>query len=205
MVKERPILFSDQMVRAILNDQNPKTQTRRLVKKVPTVIHLPTQEIRQVTPLAHQCPFGAPGDRLWVRETWGYDQDGPHTGPLVYRATDPEPNAYRWRPSIHMRRSDSRIDLEIVKVRAERLQDITDADARAEGVLLDVDRRRAEAEAYNKQYPRTPVPVGWAIVQKPDDTYRNAFHQVWTQINGTRAPWEANPWVWVVEFRRIRP
>lgn len=167
-VKERPILFSGEMVRAILDGR--KTQTRRVLK-APVMDDIPYEPLeiqlqdgaaivratsyeRGLTPGAIggfrlQCPYGKPGDRLYVRETWGISHHGgatikgtPHDPYVLYRATNSEPTGdelenqwepFKWRPSIHMPRWASRILLEITDVRVERLQDISEEDARAEG------------------------------------------------------------------------
>ncbi|WP_372986982.1 hypothetical protein [Marinobacter sp.] len=211
----RPILLNCEMVRAILEGR--KTQTRR----VATNVYYDSQyrakwkavckhtEVSIDTPgamLGDVCPYGQPGDRLWVRETWAdasYD-DGlcicyradkerkdvtsnfaATFGRLKYAnwAPDLESGAEgRWKPSIHMPRWASRITLEITNVRVERLQDISEADAKAEGVI-------GEKEAAG---------AGLAWYDKP----RRAFQFLWQSINGPDS-WEANPWVWVIEFKRI--
>jgi hypothetical protein len=183
-VKERPILFSGPMVRAILDGS--KTQTRRTFKGT-------TEHKGPYNPAymeAHQqangwgsiCPYGTPGDRLWVRETWAHERDGtgcPDDTGVLYRATDPgwddEGTGLRWRPSIFMPRIASRILLEITDVRVQRLQEISDEDARAEGY----DRR-------SHAFPRE-----W-------------FALLWERIHGPGS-WDANPWVWAITFRRIQP
>jgi len=193
---ERPILFSAEMVRAILDGR--KTQTRRVMKVQPE--HTPAVELTpggQVWAIWPSdipspegkdaerfcaCPYGLPGDRLWVRETWAIDvaemppidANGNPTcrEVFMYRA-DGDEGIYKWSPSIFMPREASRITLEVVKVRAERVQDISEADIAAEGVS--------------------------AIGVMP----RWAFHELWDAINGKRAPWDSNPWVWVIEFKRI--
>ena len=121
---DRPILFSAPMVRALL--AGTKTQTRR-VCKLDVRSGMPEPELAS---LLRCCPYGVPGDRLWVRETWA-----PLTVGYAYRA-DPvwnAPPADRWHPSIHMPRAASRITLEVTGVRVERLQDISEADVIAEG------------------------------------------------------------------------
>jgi len=192
--KERPILFSGPMVRAILDGR--KTQTRRVVKNQEWY-NLKGEygdRLRSVD----RCPYGTAGERLWVRETWTPDHAPfyPHF-PVAYRADagfdyernergetySPEQKAwfpYRWRPSIHMPRIASRITLEITGVRVERLQDISESDAIAEGVSND-------------------MPIAW---QTGDDTPRGMFGELWESINGPDS-WAANPWVWVIEFRKL--
>jgi len=168
-MKERPILFSGPMVRAILEGR--KTQTRRIVKPQPLrdrgVMAFNDGEHPQM-----RCPYGKPGDRLWVRETWCPDVE-PYT--FRYKADGDEP-LERWRPSIHIPRWASRITLEVVSVRVERLQNISEDDALAEGITL-VERGTSPVDQFNK---------------------------LWESINGPGS-WEANPWVWVVEFKRIEP
>jgi hypothetical protein len=190
---ERPILFSAPMVRAIL--AGTKTQTRRVVK--------PAHKAWIEMPVTHQLgewdkrplPYGKPGDRLWVRETWqavsGNDRarhimthPRPDRGWLEYAATPraDEP-AYKWRPSIHMPRWASRITLEVTGVRVERLQDISEADAMAEGVHYSLLEK----------------------IQAGQDRWaRHAYKKLWETINGSDS-WDLNPWVWVVEFKRATP
>lgn len=116
---ERPIIFGTTMMRALLAGR--KTQTRRVVKPQPKIVD------RDKWP----CPYGAPGDRLWVRETWAL---GAHASAIVYRA-DGEfaPGAGRWRPSIHLSRKLARITLELTDVRVQRVQEISQFDAMQEG------------------------------------------------------------------------
>jgi hypothetical protein len=198
-IKERPILFSAPMVRAILEGR--KTVTRREVKKQaaldclaagfePAFLALPGN--------ADLCPYGQPGERLWVRETWAQPANL-DPGPTVYRATYPDcikgqgwenlppSSAIRWKPSIHMFRRDSRILLEITDVRVERLQDVTYEEAVAEGVHRDSACRMWTATDEGGACHKYPVP---------------AFRDLWTGINGLEA-WAANPRVWVVVFKRV--
>jgi hypothetical protein len=145
------------------------------------------------------CPFGVPGDRLWVRETWCQKACEVH-GSLVdgeahYAADGYEVrhvddiNRSPWRPSIHMPRWASRITLEVTDVRVERLHAITEQDAIAEGVN--------PGDAY------TVFQAGVGIRSDIGNTHQGAFMCLWDEINGARAPWVSNPWVWRVEFRRI--
>lgn len=204
---ERPILFSAPMVRAIL--AGTKAQTRREVK-VPGVksnlwggpldyrgvaivrADVDYLSVPGVGPIF--CPYGKPGDRLWVREAWDFIPEGdpgtPSCAGIRYWAdagyelrTPPgnyNPMLYgkeRVRPSIHMPRWASRITLEVTGVRVERLQDISKADAIAEGVNA---KHTADASY----------------------TARESYAVLWEQINGPGS-WDANPWVWVVEFKRV--
>ncbi len=203
--RERPILFNDQMVRAILEGR--KTVTRRVVKDtgfyaIDAAIHGNDVALREREALSTRCPYGEPGDRLWVRETWGLQVRSYGGGAgefIVYRATNPdaiycrssEGREYpvKWKPSIHMRRHSSRILLEITAVRVERLQDISEEQALAEGV-------RGEPCDHARQ---ACADIGcWG------DTAKGAFGFLWESLNG-EGSWAANPWVWVVEFKRVTP
>lgn len=223
--KERPILFSAQMVRAILEGR--KTQTRRAVKwklreKGLNLRFSGLEAGFYCTDLESSgwvlrsrgaggcwndrtwpvhCPYGKSGDSLWVRETWAVDgplneakarhEDALRGGYVsgygpYYRATEPAPDTLHWKPSIFMPRWASRIKLEIVESRVERLMEITDAGANAEGI------RQCEGGAYD--YMAGCDAQGWSP--------RASFASLWESINGKRLPWESNPWVWVVEFRK---
>lgn len=181
------------MVRAILDGS--KTQTRRVVKPRYIDAGPPAaffQYLREV------CPYGQAGDRLWVRETHfindyrgaGVPEDERADTELVYAATDmdyvrnlEDDEGFAWRPSIHMPRWASRITLEVTGVRVERLQAISEADVHAEGCA-----------GGRGSIPR----YGYAAT--PTEHYRH----LWETLNGAGA-WDANPWVWVVEFERIKP
>lgn len=245
-MKERPILFSAPMVRAILAGQ--KTQTRRIVKPQPVIeggqfswkttgwsVIGPAKSAREIgrigictggmmTGMPDLCPYGypgdseEPGDRLWVRETWRHTastleearaitEDITSGTAVDWRATyidrlmtelgfsreDAEmaDDFENWRPSIHMPRWASRILLEIVSVRAEPLQDISEADCWAEGieeVMHDFDEL-GQAQMAKR--------LGCCI-----DDAKPLYAQLWESINGAGS-WDANPWVWVVEFKRV--
>ncbi|WP_227515371.1 hypothetical protein [Marinobacter salinus] len=213
---DRPILFKDEMVRAILEGR--KTQTRRVVKGIDhDLLDMMSEDLETEAPnselleliygpstdddgkrVADQwlvrctdCPeegvltigqgHGKPGDHLWVRETFGYRDDGR----LYFQAdqTLGQLNVDRWKPSIHMPRSLSRITLEITDVRVERLQDISEEDAWNEGVQ----------DWMGKETP-------WKGELAPVSVH--AFAALWESINGSDS-WDANPWVWVIEFRRV--
>jgi len=218
-IKERPILFSAAMVRAILEGR--KTVTRRAVNPQPILCDrsgfnwkghsygLGSDDAGTVRNFSkYSCPFGKSGDRLWVRETWGLQvrRYGGGTGEhIVYRATNPdaiycksaEGQEYpvKWKPSIHMHRHSSRILLEITNVRVERLQEISEEQAQAEGIV-GVDFRPDDG---------WPICTGYMV--GPDDgktslqtTAAKAFAGLWDSVGGN---WDANPWVWVVEFKRV--
>lgn len=196
-MKCRPILMSAPMVRGTLRDTEPKTQTRRLIKDASDVFAVGMGE-----PVV--CPYGQPGDRLWVRETWGLHLHGDFTywcrdsvsgrgaeellasWEIAY-AADATSTYDHWRPSIFMPRWASRITLEITDVRVERLQDISEADAIAEGV------------------DRLPDDDGWRDYLGKCGGYKNAvvsYRSLWESINGPGS-WAANPWVWVIGYRRV--
>lgn len=176
-MKERPILFSGENVRAILEGR--KTQTRRAVKTkhLPFIKHV-LNGFLDGKWNQRPMPHGKPGDRLWVKETYGINPDD---GGIVFRATDPDwetCECWAWRPSMFMRRMDSRITLEITGVRVEQLQDISYNDAVSEGVALE------ETEGGQRSDPIS------------------AYQRLWESINGAGS-WEANPCVWVIEFKKI--
>lgn len=198
-MKERPILFSAPMVRAIL--AGSKTQTRRVVKPQPIGTDATIIEIYgRGLPAAHPCPYGQHGDRLWARETF-FDTEPYSAFPLfsdrknryIYRADGEQIGCHRWRPSIHMPRVASRILLEIVAVRVERLRDISREDAISEGVQ--------PLDGSNGPNYWT-VDAGGVSLNNP--TAQGAYSMLWDWINGPGA-WDKNPWVWVVEFRRVLP
>lgn len=203
-MKERPILFSGPMVRAILEGR--KTQTRRVIKPQPSYQGYdgPPKlnsfgEFSYPAQRGFKCPYGQPGDRLWVRETWNawrqcnleYNEwDTCGFAPseikerygavkLEYAATSESVGP--WRPSIHMPRWASRITLEIMSVRVERLQDVSEEDARAEG-----------CEWSQWSFPNSTRPG------------KSAYRALWESIHG-HGSWDQNPWVWVVEFKEVKP
>ncbi|MFG8074350.1 hypothetical protein ACEOIB_11840 [Pseudomonas aeruginosa] len=206
--RERPILFNDQMVRAMLEGR--KTVTRRVVKPQPDFLGSmvdPNTPFKTLDAGLHAritCPYGEPGDRLWVREAWAADAQVDAIAPSDL--SQGEPIWYpadlsvrqtgcsmiskgRVRPSIHMPRWACRILLEITAVRVERLQDISEEQALAEGV-------RGEPCDHARQ---ACADIGcWG------DTAKGAFGFLWESLNG-EGSWAANPWVWVVEFKRVTP
>lgn len=210
---ERPILFSGPMVRALL--AGTKTQTRRVIKDQSIgerFSHMTDDGLAHLDWLGDPCcgtgvwnvpeysarvssPYGKPGDRLWVREAFAgsiaYERHGyplREWGNKLWYVADGEPRSGQWtrpRPSIHMPRSLSRITLEITGVRVERLQDISEADAQAEGCALEC---------------MTPTgdDSGSAIYGP------GGYMALWESLNGAGS-WDTNPWVWVVEFKRVTP
>ena len=201
-MKERPIHFSAPMVRAILDGS--KTQTRRVVKQDREgLLDCEPTPAWDAFWQCVACPYGKPGDRLWCRETFaivprtayarseGVQQmlrpDDDHDAAIYRAGWDRSNGGFRWRPSIHMPRWASRILLEIVSVRVERLQDISEDDARAEGIAYSERFEgycTGEAEHFNSHDPR------------------QSYFSLWEAINGAGSV-AANPWVWVVEFKRI--
>lgn len=197
---EKPILFSGEMVRAILNGR--KTQTRRVIASLPQDIDVISRgfepgcwffgtsdgngESSYDARGSIVCPYGRPGDLLWVRETWADNIRGCPNG-LTYRADHLNPKGdgpavIKWKPSIFMPRWASRITLRVCDVRVERLQDISDTSILAEGV---------------PQNGRMYDPSGITY----SESLRNDFCNLWDSINAKRDyGWAVNPWVWVVEF-----
>ncbi|CUY61250.1 ASCH domain-containing protein [Serratia marcescens] len=225
-MKERPVIFNGEMVRAILDGR--KTQTRRVIKVQPESKTFGLRKIIESENASEEgkyywslsdalgisrarsnpflCPFGQVGDRLWVRETWADVNHDGHPA-IAYRADgglrvigeddgeeeDPNLEKYwfaqwyadlisgaegNWRPSIHMPRWASRITLEITAVRVERLNDISEEDAKAEGV-------------------KAGVSPGHEHMM-----HQVAFSELWQSIYGEES-WGANPWVWVIEFKQV--
>lgn len=224
-MKERPVLFSAPMVRAILEGR--KTQTRRVVKNATAIEDIERMaachpilgdakhaggmkidremvgcmcggELTETDIVRLWCPFGATGDRMWVKETWRpawhpemfcsvqYAADSSYRKPAIadetrgHRFADmceqSGDHAEPWHPSIHMWREFSRLTLEIEGVRVERLQEISEGDAKAEGCE-----------------PALPV---------SDKRWVCGYSRLWESING-KGSWSVNPWVWVIEFKRI--
>ncbi len=194
-MKERPVIFNGEMVRAILDGR--KAQTRRPVKfphiDRDAMCELSGSELAGELSQGNyrNSPHGKPGDLIWVRETFAaFDADWKHPGKPHDLKDGPWPNVVypasvakipdgTCRPSIHMPRWASRITLEITAVRVERLQDISEEDAKSEGVA-----------------------PSQHIITPPEALYRVGFLKLWQSIYGEES-WRANPWVWVIEFRRV--
>jgi hypothetical protein len=231
-MKYRPILFSGLMVRAILEDR--KTKTRRIVK--PISLYPDARTASDILKYC-VCPYGMPGYRLWVRETWRVGAWDDIRFAIDYKASpelkktpllcptyeegvklvdkllleldnkDIESDEYgdfhwpygeaplNWRPSIFMPRWASRITLEITDVRVERLQEITEEDAIAEGIF-EVRRR-----GWFWTNPETTGTPNMTLAHTP----RQAFRWLWNSITGTRlgCSWASNPWVWAIQFKRV--
>ncbi|HHH0020682.1 TPA: hypothetical protein ACPZNJ_004524 [Yersinia enterocolitica] len=219
-MNEKPILFNAEMVNAILSGR--KTQTRRIMRDQPEVIPpedecgvpgywipynagktMVRNEMMTIT-----CPLGAVGDQLWVRECFRVHSRATDVATLVYRAS--ERNSWteqtrrvpvsdcnrpvspeKWTPAIHMPRWASRINLLITGVRVERLNDISDADAMSEGI--DADRLAESQDHYD-------CIADHNMTGRP--TAKGYFSSLWQSIYGEEN-WEANPWVWVIEFERM--
>ncbi|EGZ4386321.1 hypothetical protein YX36_004054 [Salmonella enterica subsp. enterica serovar Javiana] len=188
-MKERGMIFNAEMVNAILSGR--KTQTRRPIKwKQTRFTEIAERDDGSLWPWAEDCerggdiwfacPFGEVGDRIWVRETFSAvpDYDEPAGCSALLYAADGNGPYRKWTPSIHMPRWASRITLEITDVRVERLRGLSEEDAKSEGI----------------------IPSAGGVL--PGWEYRINFRDLWMDIYGTDN-WEANPWVWVIEFKRV--
>lgn len=189
MSKDHPILFSTPMVQAIL--ERRKTQTRRIIKPQPII----DQDSGFVFDGKHRKQYDIhcwmnqfiddfsrwmPGDLLWVRETWGWVPTGKGEK-IGYKATHSEPMHNKWKPSIHMYKECARIWLEVTDINVERLHEISEVDAIAEGV-------KSTVKLTDDRMDYT----GYYAVEH--------FQDLWTKINGEES-WKANPWVWVLIFK----
>ena len=222
----KPIIFSTEMVKAISKEQ--KTQTRRVIKdganRTPQNIGR-EKFYKMVNALNNKPFFGAgfykdsdvfeckgeiltdavyfkcpykPGDVLYVKETWGKDENGEYVYRTNYGTTENDsfpPSMFKWKPSIHMPREAARIFLKVTNVRVERSQDITEEDAITEGISW------LDEACYSNN--------GWTpTLYDPDSggspVFRDGFAALWDNLNAKRGySWESNPWVWVYEFERI--
>jgi hypothetical protein len=239
-IKERPILFSAPMVRAILEGR--KTVTRRALNEralknigygvqLGECHELPTEGPLHPNSIGYYndfCPFGQPGDRLYVRETFmdlrgtGVEHRPDPDGPLQRYAygADTRPGSHgdearkdfglKWKPSIHMPRAASRILLEIIAARIERLQDISDEQAQSEGIIP-APKTTEDSHQFWRNYHLSGD--GTFCVRTP----KESFKSLWCHVAGGSFPkgeaaykasphsWDANPWVWVVEFKQVTP
>jgi len=221
-VKERPILFSAPMIRALIDGS--KTQTRRIMKPQPVKPSVnesdecPSRwyengELNGVPSNVWSCPYGKPGDRLWVRETWAsayqdgcwgtaFFADGAFVQGKQQHPKGPHFHAkelgehVRWKPSIHMPRWASRITLEITEVRVQRLQEISEEDARAEGSYLG----RCDCAVMQR---RETTPLGISFHQTGCHIHGEEFKYLWNCIHG-EGSWAKNSWVWAVSFKVVK-
>jgi hypothetical protein len=225
-IKERPILFSTPMVKAILEGR--KTVTRRVMNPQHETdseigvgtFHLVVHGRDGIQPgpevfgaicddgeFCLKSPYGQPGDILWVRETWAVDWEigensrGEGPSPFFYKATDEHPfKNGKWKPSIHMPRAACRLRLQIKSITVERLHDITEEDAIREGV------QSAEFEILGKcyrDYYGSASEYGHPDYDFPTvATAKQSFETLWMSINGKES-WEFNPWVWRIEFEKL--
>jgi hypothetical protein len=211
-MKEKPILFNGDMVRAILSGN--KTQTRRVIKDtgfyaIDERFHGEDVVNREVEAIVNTCKFGKVGDQLWVRETFidllgtGIDGNTPHSNRYAYREATPSGSygdecrkdyGLKWNPSIFMPRAASRIQLEITGIRVERLNDISEEDAIREGAESLIADNVTEQDKALLDLPLYDI----------GNPYRNGYALLWESINGAGS-WAANPYVWVVEFKVIKP
>lgn len=219
-MKEIPILFSTPMVQAILSGR--KTQTRRtkglfLINEEPDIyaykepleqdnnIHVFARMFRGswVETMHIKCPYGQPGDVLWVRETWNTltsyvetpDYSVISVRDFVYKADDDRFD--KWKPSIFMPKEACRIRLLVEDVRVERLQDITEEDAIAEGIEREGDGFKAYRKIHSGPHKGELHP--WNCI--PNGHARTSYEELWESING-KGSWDKNPWVWVIKFKR---
>lgn len=208
----KPILFNMEMVRAILDGR--KTQTRRLrglkdINKNPDdwrhVDVIETEEevlyefnrTKDYNTEQINCPYGNPGDKLWVRETWTKVrlQHNSCKDSIIFRADNCiyGGNPIKWKPSIYMPRKHARIFLEITNIRVERVQDITEKDAVDEGISL-----------VHNAYGRDRYGVWGKNGYWSNESAKTIFQYLWNSINEKRGyGWEVNPWVWVIEFKKL--
>ena len=205
-MKERPILMSAPMVRALLQKQ--KTQTRRVMKSQPYTLEAEgfgyaTKAGGFVSLVSehclNECPYGKPGNRLWVKETfhWSLKLDAiyktcidPGLEQLIdfYRIKQ----CKKWVPSIFMPRWASRITLEITEVRVQRLQKISWEDCIAEGIV-GTDASAVITQRMSTSEQEGLLGAGWS------EYLRAAYRSLWEQLNGAGS-WDANPWVWAISF-----
>jgi hypothetical protein len=210
MMREKPIIMGADSVRAILDGR--KTQTRRVIKPQPKFIGAPNVPFKtdDANPKGIiNCPYCKVGDRLWVREIFNCNEEG-----IAYKATQPDMDGLPWKSPIYMPRTYSRITLEITDIRVERVQEITEDDALAEGIISN---EEYEARASEDNLFPCPRCKGYKVheafgydygITEVDCTYCNTqkkrYRIIWDSLNAKRGyPWESNPWVWVISFKQI--
>lgn len=229
-MKERGMLFSGPMVRALLD--GGKTQTRRVMdKKIVTWDGDAAALMRLLDQVGRSCPYGQSGDRIWVRESFrtekAYDSIKPSMLPTArngktlavpfwYQADFQDrkiPFVHKGlqggklRPGMFMPRAASRIDLEITGVRVERLQDISEAHAAAEGIApnwigSDLTGWNPEDHGYLPHDTDDEGNVPGVDIYDDCWTAKRCYQRLWESLNGPGS-WDANPWVWVIEFKRL--
>lgn len=225
---ERPVLFSGSMVAAILAGR--KSMTRRVMHPQPALPVVPRESVLSgeilwchpapgdhtgILVKSYRCPYGKPGDTLWCRETWAQvPRTAYHHDPSIPHRVSPDGHSWavyregwercqpcQWKPSIHMFRWASRLTLELVSVRVERLRDISEEDVAAEGIQAFT----KDGKVF-KYWPCDPHdgPLKCAWADLPRDP-REAFRHLWDRINGKKPgrSWADNPWVWTVSFRKV--
>nr|WP_287937759.1 hypothetical protein [Algoriphagus sp.] len=224
LLTELPILFQTEMVQCIITGR--KTQTRRtrglnLVNLTPDIFKYEDSTIYKnhvfraygyedtiggIVPghLFIPSPFGKPGDLLWVKETWSnLNGDFPQADPyIVFKSDLDHPNQHgpvTWKPSIHMPKEASRIWLMVEDIRVERLQEISEEDAIAEGIAIVKDRNEDRERYANYYYYGQEEYEEWQFVHGTD-LPKFSFYSLWASINGEKS-WNANPWLWVIQFR----
>lgn len=229
-MKEIPMIFNTGMVQAIQDGR--KTVTRRPMKPQPVIHPVPPcnpnynvvwngvymwKEWEQPHfTMTERCPYGNPGDRIYVRETWNrlmmYDENdmpySPHRYEMFYKADgipdirlldedgyEEDNQCFRWKPSIHMPKRYARIWLEITDVRVERVQDITEEQAEAEGLQM---IEWSTGIDYRQLYGVDPDSGEDQLCST--ESFYDSFRQIWDSIYQN---WNSNPWVWVIEFKRV--
>ena len=235
-MSERPIIMTNESVRAILDGR--KTQTRRVIKPQPigadywTAYNEPPQSFYPNTydaqPKRLACPYGVPGDRLWVKESWANNIPGCPNG-LSYKADHIDPlgdgpaHPMKWKSPIFMPHWASRLTLEVISVRVERLQEISEDDAIAEGIerlftaeqcntIAGLVGTKPEDHGYNNYLWHGLIGGGITAKQADNWPYQYSSYQtavgsyssLWEKINAKRGyPWSSNPWVWCISFRMV--
>ena len=213
-MREIPINLKEHEVRAIIDGR--QAQLRRIVKPQPTEIDRSLsvwrprknleyyflskqkESLQSAFDPQYYSPYGWKSDRLWVRETWSIQDSAYGSETVYFKADNPAPSQtfegmFHWKPSIHMEKWFCRLWLEVVDVRVERLQDITEEGAIAEGVEIHP-LKGYHWKCYSKQYADEPLTYC--------DSAKESFKSLWESIHGTGS-WDINPYLWVVQFKKI--